>query len=221
MTSQTDLAPYEAMRHAMVSNQLRTNGVNDPRIVAAMNSVARERYLPADVHAIAYSDTLIPLGRGRAANSPMATGRLLTQAQPQPTDRVLLIGAGGGYTAALLAELVASVVAVESDPVLAERARAALAGVTPVELVEAPLEQGWPAGAPYDLLMIDGAVGFVPDTLVEQVAPGGRVVAGINDAGVTRLAFGRRSEGGFGMTDFADVDCAALPGFTRPRGFVF
>lgn len=209
------------MRHAMVASQLRTNAVSDARVIAAMDSVAREAFLPAAAASVAYRDTAVRLGHGRAQNVPIATGRLLTHADLRPTDRVLLIGAAGGYTAAVLARLVASVVAVESDPALAAFARAALAGIANVTLVEGPLEAGHPDAAGYDVLVIDGAVAAVPDALVEQVAIGGRVVAGVVDRGVTRLAAGRRTAGGFGLFDFADIDCVPLPGFERPRSFTF
>ncbi|GAA0327130.1 protein-L-isoaspartate O-methyltransferase [Sphingomonas oligophenolica] len=212
---------FEAMRHAMVASQLRTNAVSDARVVAAMARVPRETFLPADVRGIAYRDTAVPLGRGRFQNVPIATGRLLTEAWLLPTDRVLLIGAAGGYTAAVLAGLVAAVVAVESDPGLAAMAREALVGYPNVTLVEGPLEAGHAAGAPYDVLMIDGAVEHVPEALVEQIRAGGRAVAGIADRGITRLTSGRKTAGGFALLDFADIDCVPLPGFARPRTFTF
>lgn len=213
-----DMAP---MRHAMVASQLRTNAVSDARVVAAMAAVPRERFLPADVAALAYRDTAVPLGRGRAQNVPIATGRLLNEAALLPADRVLLIGAAGGYTAAVLAALVAEVTAVECDPDLAARARTALADHPAVTVVEGPLEQGHAPGAPYDVLVIDGAVEAVPAAIVAQLAPGARAVGGLIDRGVTRLAAGRRSPGGFALLPFADVDCVALPGFARPRSFTF
>ena len=219
--SDTQPAAIGAMRHAMVASQLRTNAVSDVRVVAAMDTVAREAFLPAELAAIAYRDTAVPLGHGRAQNVPIATGRLLTQAELRAEDRVLLIGAAGGYTAAVLAELVAEVVAVESDPALAAFARTALAGIAGVTLIEGPLPAGHAAGAPYDVLVIDGSVEAVPDALVAQVAVGGRVVSGIMDRGVTRLSAGRRTAGGFGLLDFADVDCVPLPGFARPQSFKF
>ncbi|WCM28675.1 protein-L-isoaspartate O-methyltransferase [Sphingomonas sp. QA11] len=217
----TDSSRFEAMRHAMVASQLRTNAVSDPRIVTVMARVPREAFLPAEVREIAYRDTAVPLGRARFQNVPIATGRLLTEAYLLPSDRVLLVGAAGGYTAAVLAELVAHVVAVESDPVLAAQAREALAGRANVTLVEGPLEAGHAADAPYDVLVIDGAVEHVPDALVAQLAAGGRVVTGIADRAVTRLASGRKSGGGFGLLDFADIDCVPLPGFSRPKTFTF
>jgi protein-L-isoaspartate(D-aspartate) O-methyltransferase len=217
----TDSARFEAMRHAMVASQLRTNAVSDPRVVVAMARVPREAFLPEDVRAIAYRDTAVPLGRARFQNVPIATGRLLTEAYLLPADRVLLIGAAGGYTAAVLADLVAQVVAVESDSALAAGAREALAGYANVTVAEGPLEAGHEAGGPYDVLVIDGAVEHVPDALVAQLAPGGRVVTGIADRGITRLTSGRKSGGGFGLLDFADIDCVALPGFARPKTFTF
>lgn len=221
MDALADSARFEAMRHLMVSNQLRTNAVSDARVVAAMSRVPREAFLPAGIAGLAYRDTALPLGNGRSANLPIATGRLLTEADVRSTDKVLLIGAAGGYTAAVLAHLAARVVAVESDPALLAIARGALAGQASVTVVEAPLTEGHAEAAPYDLLVIDGAVEQVPAALVAQLAIGARAVSGIVERGVTRLAAGRRSEGGFGLIAFADLDCAILPGFAAPQAFEF
>lgn len=216
-----DQGQFAAMRQAMVSNQLRTNSVSDARLVAAMGRVPRESYLPATIAGLAYRDTALPLGAGRAANVPIATGRLLNEAAISASDRVLLIGAAGGYTAAVLAEIAAFVVAVECDPALMAIARRALAGNARVQLIDGPLERGYPDDAPYDVLVVDGAVPKLPQTLIDQLAIGGRAVSGIVDRGVTRLAMGQRSAGGFGLIDFADIDCVALPGFAVPQDFVF
>ncbi len=212
---------FAAMRIAMVASQLRPNAVSDPRVIAAMADVPRERFVPEAQASVAYRDALLPLGQGRTANLPIATGRLLTEARLQPGDRVLLIGAASGYTAAVLARLVAHVVAVEVDPALVAVARRTLAGEHRVTVIEAPLERGHAADGPYDVLVIDGAVEAIPSTLVTQVVPGGRIVGGLVERGVTRLAAGRRSEGGFAMIDFADIDCAILPGFATPPKFTF
>ena len=205
----------------MVASQLRTNAVNDPRVVAAMARVPRERFVPEGDRWQAYRDGPLPLPNGRQLNLPMATGRLLTEAAVRPTDHVLLIGAASGYAAAVLAELAARVVAVESDPQLVEIARASLAGIANVELVAGALAAGHPDGAPYDVLVVDGAVKVLPDALVQQIKPDGRCVAGQIDRGVTRLSFGRRSPGGFGLAAFADAECVVLPGFAKPHGFSF
>jgi protein-L-isoaspartate(D-aspartate) O-methyltransferase len=221
-TMSTDAgADYVAMRHAMVASQLRPNAVDDPRVIAAMASIPREHFLPADARLLAYRDGAIPLGNARWANLPMTTGRLLTEARLAASDRVLLIGAAGGYAAAVLAEIVAQVVAVEGDPALAALARDAFVGRPRVTLVEAPLGDGHADGAPYDVLIVDGAMEIVPEALIAQVRTGGRVVAGIVDRGVTRLATGLRTEGGFALVPFADLECVVLPGFAAPRPFAF
>lgn len=215
------LANGEALRNAMVASQLRTSAVNDPRVVAAMAQVERERFLPASAARFAYADTMVDLGHGRRHNNPLATGRLLTEARVQPGDKVLLVGAAGGYAAALLAKLARHVVALEQQPELAAHARAALAGIHNVEVVEGPLNAGWESGAPYDLIVVDGAIEELPACLFEQAHPGARIATGLVDRGVTRLATGARGVSGFGLVDFADCACTILPGFEKPRGFTF
>ena len=216
-----DRAASQTMRHAMVASQLRTNAVSDQRILVAMNTLPREAFVPAEVRSIAYRDTALPVAGGRAINLPMVTGRLLTEAYLERRDRVLLIGAAGGYAAAILAQIVAEVVAVEENAALAALAREALAGIANVRLVEAPLAAGAAEHGPYDVLLVDGAIEHVPDVLVGQVKTGGRVVTGLVENGVIRLASGRKTDGGFGLSPFMDSDCVVLPGFAAPKGFRF
>jgi protein-L-isoaspartate(D-aspartate) O-methyltransferase len=185
-----------------------------------MGEVPRERFVPAERASLAYADALVPLKPGRDFNSPMALGRLLTEAAPRPGERALAVGVATGYSAAVLERMVGPLVAVEEDLELAAEARSNLAG-SAVELVEGPLTEGWAAGGPYDLILIDGAVESVPDALVAQLAEGGRLASGLVENGVTRLAIGRRAGEGFGMTAFADAAAAILPGFARPRAFKF
>jgi protein-L-isoaspartate(D-aspartate) O-methyltransferase len=211
---------FEHMRRAMVASQLRTTGTNDPRVLAAMGEVAREDFVPRDRLPLAYADALVPLKPGRDLNPPMALGRLLTQAAPRASERALLVGAATGYAAAVLERLIGSLVAVEEDAELAAKAKAALAG-TAVDLVEGPLAEGWPQSAPYDFILIDGAVEFVPEALIGQLRDGGRLAAAILEQGVTRLAIGRKAGEGFAMAAFADAEAALLPGFAKPRTFVF
>lgn len=211
---------YEQMRRAMVASQLRTTGVNDPRVVAAMGAVPRERFVPEKMRAVAYADRNIPLDGGREINAPMALGRMLSEARLGGAERALVVGAGTGYGAAVLDRLVPEVIALEQDPELAAFARDALSG-TGVKLVEGPLNAGWPEAAPYDFILIDGAVEQVPDGIIAQLAEGGELAAGILDRGVCRLSVGRYAGGGFGMTAFSDAAAAVLPGFEKPRGFSF
>jgi protein-L-isoaspartate(D-aspartate) O-methyltransferase len=211
---------FEQMRRAMVASQLRTTGVSNARVIAAMGDVPRERFVPSDRVAVAYADVLVPLSGGRQLNSPMALGRLLSEADPRAEDRALVIGAATGYAAAVLARLATSVVAVEEDPALASFAAKALAG-TDVNLVEGPLTSGHKKGAPYDLILVDGAVEYVPEAVIGQLADGGRLAAGIIEDGVVRLSVGRKAGDGFGYTAFSDTAAAVLPGFEKPRTFSF
>jgi len=211
---------YQDMRRAMVASQLRTTGVSDARVLAAMGEVARERFVPQPRRATAYADAMMPLAGGRALNPPMALGLLLTEARLGGSERALVIGDATGYSAAVVARLVASVVSVEEDKTLATAARAALKG-SGVEVVAAPLAGGHARGGPYDFILIDGAVPEVPAGIVAQVADGGRIATGLIERGVTRLAIGRVAGGAIGFSTIADAALAPLPGFERPSGFSF
>jgi protein-L-isoaspartate(D-aspartate) O-methyltransferase len=211
---------FEHMRRAMIASQLRTTGTNDPAVLAAMGEVARERFVPGARLALAYADALVPLTPGRQLNNPMALGRLLTEAAPEKAAKALVVAAATGYAAAVVAKLTDSVVALEEDAELAARAREALAG-TGVTFIEGPLQAGYAPGAPYDLILIDGAVEFVPQALIDQLADGGKLATALVEDGVTRLALGRKAGEGFGLAAFADAAAAILPGFVRPRTFTF
>lgn len=220
MTTTTLSHGQEAARAAMVASQLRTSGVSDARVVAAMAQVAREDFLPESQRPFAYRDRALPLGNGRMQNPPLASGLMLTEARIVAGERMLVIGAAGGYTAAVAARIGAVVTMVEEDAALAALARAALAG-TGVTLVEGPLAAGARDGAPYDILLVDGAVEELPAALIDQLAEHGRIVTGLVDRGVTRLASGIRTGAGAGLASFNDSECAPLPGFSKPRGFEF
>lgn len=211
---------FEIMRRAMVESQLRTTGVNDPRVVAAMAAVPRERFVPVERRALAYIDRPIDIGHGRELNLPEATGRLLAAANVTRRDKVLLVGAATGYTAALLADLAGDVTALEENADLLAVAREALSG-TAVELVEGALNAGWAKAAPYDLIFVDGRIEQIPDTLLAQLVEGGRLAAAIHERGATRLGVGFKSGTGFGMDLFADCEAVTLPGFSKPKSFVF
>lgn len=209
---------FRRMREAMVASQLRTNAVNDPRVVDAMRAVPRERHVPAELRPLAYTDLVLRAGPERALSSPLATGRLLTEARLRGDDRALVIAAGGGYAAAILARIVGEVVALEEDAALAEIARAAADGYT---VAEGPLHAGWVAGAPWSLILIDGAVEEIPPAIVAQLADGGRLATAIVERGVTRLAIGRKAGDSFGLTSFADAEAPPLAAFARPPAFAF
>ena len=205
---------YPSMRTAMVESQLRTSDVDDQRVIAAMAKVPREDFVPAERRAMAYVDRPIPLTGERSLNPPLVTGRLLKEAQIESGEKVLLIGAATGYSAALLTELGAQVTAVEEEG----GADITVPGVT---LVRGPLAAGAAAGAPYDVLFIDGAVEEVPAVLVQQLVDGGRVVTGVVERGVARLCSGRAVAGVLGLASLADMEMVVLPGFAAPEQFVF
>ncbi|HEY5713512.1 MAG TPA: protein-L-isoaspartate O-methyltransferase [Allosphingosinicella sp.] len=211
---------FEPMRRAMVASQLRTTGVNDPRVIAAMGVIARERFVPEDRRALAYADAGIPLSQGRSLSPPMVLGRLLTEARLSGSERALVVGAATGYSAAVLAQLVRSVVALEEDTDLVALARKAIDDAN-VEVVKGPLAKGHAKGAPYDFVLIDGAVEHVPQAIVDQVVDGGRVALVSLDRGVTRLCIGRVVGGALGHNAVADAAAAILPGFEKPRTFSF
>jgi protein-L-isoaspartate(D-aspartate) O-methyltransferase len=212
---------FSAMRAAMVASQLRTNNVTDPRVVDAMDMIPREHFVPQDRRAIAYVDVSVPLAGGRALNPPMTTARLLNEAQLTADDRLLIIGGATGYAAAVAAELVAHVTAVEDNADLAASARAALGSDSRVTIIEGPLAAGYAAGAPYDVIMIDGAVARIDDRIIAQLVDGGRLVGALWDDGIARLATGRKAGESCTMVSFADVETVKLPGFDHPAGFVF
>jgi protein-L-isoaspartate(D-aspartate) O-methyltransferase len=208
---------FAAMRAAMVDSQLRTSDVNDLSVVAAMAHVEREKFVPADKAASAYIDRAISLGAGRMMNPPLATGRLLNAAGVKAGEKVLLIGAAGGYTAAVLAAMGANVVAVEEDASLSAGAKLPK-GVTSVS---GSLAVGAPKKGPYDVLIVDGAVEELPKALTDQLVENGRIVTGIVERGVTRVKSGRKVADAVGLASLFDMEMAILPGFSKPAVFSF
>ena len=216
MTVQTPIPDFAAARLAMVDSQLRPQGVADPAVLAAMGSIQRERFLPDHTRPLAYVDRAVAIGDGRFLAAPAVLGQLLTEMMPEPGQRALVIGAGTGYSAAVLGAMGLEVVAVESSPELAAKARE-----LGVAAIEAPLEKGDPKRGPYQQILIDGAVEYLPDPIIAQLADGGRLGAALIDRGITRLIVGRKSGGAFGYLSLGDSGSPVLPGFTRSRAFTF
>ena len=216
MTIQTPIPDFAAAREAMVECQLRPQGVTDEGVLLAMGSVAREKFLPRHTQPVAYVDRAVAMSPGRFLPAPAVLGQLLTQMLPQPGQRALVVGAGTGYSAAVLKAIRLEVTALESDPDLAAHARD-----LGIEIVEGPLDAAWKKGAPYDQILIDGAVEHIPEAIIKQLADGGRLGAALLDRGVTRLVIGRAGGGAFGYLSIGDAGVPVLPGFTRPRAFTF
>ena len=207
---------FSLARRAMIDSQLRPQGVTDRGVLAAMAKVERERFAPDRSRALAYFDRPLPIGEGRSMMPPAALGRLLSEAAPQPGERALVVGSGTGYSAAVLKEIGLEVVALETAGTLAGGAAAA-----GIETVSGDLADGWSKRAPYELILLDGAVEEIPAALVKQLATGGRLVGAVSDRGVTRLVIGRCAAGALGLRILADADVGAIPGFERPRAFTF
>jgi protein-L-isoaspartate(D-aspartate) O-methyltransferase len=216
MTIHSPIPDFAAAREAMVESQLRPQGVTDPAVLEAMGRIARERFLPSYTRPLAYVDRAVAIGAGRFLVAPAVLGQLLTQMAPRKGQRAFVVGAGTGYSAAVLNAIGLDVTALESDTALAAAARE-----LGVQVVEGPLEAGHRKGAPYDQVLIDGAVQFIPDAIVDQLAEGGRLGTAIVDRGVSRMVTGRKAGGGFGTLSIGDAGVPALPGFSRPKAFTF
>jgi protein-L-isoaspartate(D-aspartate) O-methyltransferase len=215
---------FAAARINMVESQLRTNKVMGEAVLDAFLMVPRERFVPVGFQASAYIDDNLPLGNGRALLAPMILGRLLTTARIRDTDKVLDIGCATGYGTAILARIAASVVGVEEDEELARQARARLAelGVLHATIIHGPLALGYGAGAPYDVIVIEGAVTAVPDGTAAQLADGGRLVTVVRtDAGLGQATLMSRVKSVLSRRPLFDAAAPPLPGFVPAPSFVF
>ena len=213
---------FAAARHNMVESQVRPNGITDHRIIDAMAEVKREDFVPAERKTIAYLDDDVQLKEGRFLIEPMAFARMVHLALIKPTDRVLVVGAGTGYGAKVIAMLAKSVVALESDPDLLSLARDFLAGTTNVEVVEGGLAAGHGAGAPYDVIIVEGRIAAVPESLFAQLANEGRIVAAVGNTDVSKMQIATLADGHRSSRFAFDVSIAPLPGFPLEKAaFVF
>lgn len=187
----------EGARRAMIDSQLRTSGVNEPWILSAMMRVPREHFVPEAWRAAAYIDRAVPLDGGRHLAAPLVHGRMLSEAMPSAEDNALLVGDGQGYLAALLRPLVRSLDAIEPGA-------AAQAG-----------------DGDYALIVIDGAIGHLPDALAARLSDNGRIVTGLVENGVTRLTTGRKVGGRVTLLPLAEIGIPVLPELTAPKRWSF
>lgn len=218
------MVDYAAMRFNMVESQLRTNRVLDSGVLEAFETIPRERFVPEAQRGIAYIDEDIAIAPGRYLMEPMVLARLIQAAEPEAHETALDVGCGTGYATMALGRLVATVVGLESDPALAAAAREALAELhgDNTVIVEGPLTEGYAKQAPYNVILLNGAVEEVPYALREQLADGGRLVAVIRDSGgVGRATLMRRTGDVVSGRVLFDAAVPLLPGFARPPAFVF
>jgi protein-L-isoaspartate(D-aspartate) O-methyltransferase len=226
------MSEYEARRIAMVESQVRPNEVTDVSLLAAMRTLPRERFVPQVLQGLAYMDENIdvfPAKDGAPARfllSPMVQARLIQLAEIEPQDKVLDVGCATGYATALLSQLAARVTGLEPEPELAKAAKANLAGLklANAEIVEGALGDGWAAGAPYDVIVLEGSVPQVPATLFAQLAEGGRLVAVLTERPNMRQGkanlFVKVGGEASGAVHF-DAGASPLPGFAPAPAFTF
>lgn len=214
---------FAAARRKMVASQVRTNRVTDPLVSGAMEMVPREYFVPPESRAVAYLDEDLPLGNGRHIMEPMALARLLQLADIEPEDKALVVGAGTGYSAAVLARIAQSVVVLENDASLADKASKIMTElvIPNVTVVLGDLAAGVPSKAPFDVILIDGSVAEIPAQLTRQLSDGGRLVAVVRQGPVGRATLVTRVGDSFGSRADFDLITPFLPEFAPRPKFVF
>lgn len=208
----------------MVENQIRTNRITNTGVIEALDTVPREAFVPKQLRGVAYLDEDIDLGGGRYLMEPLVFAAMLQAIDIGPGDVVLDVGCGTGYSAAVLARLASTVVALESDAEMAVRAGALLAGlsVDNVAVVSGSLTEGDPGHGPYPVIVIEGAVPRIPDRLQRQLADSGRLVAVVTGAtGLGRVTLVSRIGDGFSSRVILDASVRSLPEFQREAEFIF
>jgi protein-L-isoaspartate(D-aspartate) O-methyltransferase len=220
---------FAQARRAMLDSQLRTFDVFDIPVLAAMEAVPRERFVPPGRESLAYIDQDIPVSDGIAGAErrfmlkPMVLGRMIQALEVEAGARALDVASGLGYSAAVLARLGAHVVALESTEAAAQAARQRLAslGIENVAVVSGPLDQGYPHGAPYDIVLVNGLIEVRPQRLLNQLADGGRLACIERRGRAGRAVLYVRSGDAFGSRAIFDAGAPELPAFKADPGFVF
>lgn len=205
----------------MVDTQIRPSDVTKFPIIAAMLHTPREAYVPAPRRAVAYSEGTIAFKDSREMLEPRALGKLLDALDIERSDNVLVIGANFGYATALLAHMATSVVAIESDPAIAQEAEDALAanGVDNAAIIAGDMTAGQPKAGPFDVILIEGGVEQVPEALLDQLAEGGRIGAIFVEGANGQARIGIRTEGRIGWRFAFNLTAPILPGFETEKTF--
>lgn len=217
---------FSTARQYMVDGQVRPSDVTDDRILEAMLTVPREVFVPASKWALAYLDLDLDVTEGAARRcliTPALLAKMLQAAEIKATDRVLVVGCATGYAAAIVARFAAQVSATESDPALAGKATAAFAqlGIQNVTVKTAAAADGDAAGAPYDVIVLNGATEIIPTGLFGQLKEGGRLVGVFGLTPPPRATIVTHSHGDFGHRELFDATAPVLPGLERVPAFVF
>ena len=213
---------YLIQRLNMVESQVRTNDVTNRRIQEVMKEIPRERFVPTARRALAYTDRPVEVVPGRYLLDPRTFSKLAQLATIAPSDRILDVACASGYSTAVLARLAASITALEEDAELVRIASETLRSLgVAAQVVQGKLSDGHPAGAPYDVIFINGAIEIVPEALETQLAEGGRLVTVIQKGPQGRGTVFLKEHGRVGSRADFDATVPVLPGFRAPRGFVF
>jgi protein-L-isoaspartate(D-aspartate) O-methyltransferase len=220
------MADMTALRTKMVDGQIRPSDVTDHRIIEAMLDIPREAFVPAELAGLAYLDRDLPVsadGRSRCLIQPMVLARMIQAAAIGANDVVLEVGCASGYGAAVMAQLASSVVALEEDEALADRAAAALSGlgVDNVAVVRGRLAEGYAHEAPYDVILVNGSIEVLPEALTAQLKEGGRLVVVVGSGQAARGMLFTRSGAGVSGRVIMNASVPMLPGFQRDPVFEF
>jgi protein-L-isoaspartate(D-aspartate) O-methyltransferase len=217
------MTDFAAARRHMVDGQVRTADVTDLRILAAMLEIPRENFVPSSAAGLAYLDLDLAVGEAGARRllKPMVLAKLIHAANVASSDRVLDVGCSTGYAAAILSRIAGQVIALEQDSGLAQTARAALASQSSVNVVSGPLIAGWPQGAPYDVILLEGATEIAPHTFLGQLKDGARLVCVLGSGPAAKAMLYCRSGEELGGRPIFDASAAVLPGFARAPVFAF
>jgi len=217
------MTDFSAARRHMVDGQVRPSEVTDLRVITAMLEVPRERFVGSVATSLAYLDLDLDVGAGasRRLLKPMVLAKLIDAVDLSATDRVLDVGCATGYAAAVLARIAGQVVALEQDDGLAKAAQAALSSQANVSVVSGPLVDGWRQGAPYDVILIEGAIEIEPQAFCSQLKDGGRLVCIVGSAPGAKAMLYRRSGEEMGGRVIFDAAAALLPGFAKQPVFAF
>lgn len=217
------MVDFSQARTMMVDTQVRPNDVTKYPVIEAMLTVPREAFVPDARQAVAYVGENVPLAQDRWLLEPRSFGKMLDGLNIQPTELVLIVGAGLGYEAAVVARLAQAVVALESHPEMAAQAEATLAeqGVDNVAVVTGDLAAGYPGQAPYDVILIAGGIEELPQALADQLAEGGRIGAIFAEGNLGVARIGHKIDGEINWRFAFNGSAPVLPGFNRQTGFVF
>jgi protein-L-isoaspartate(D-aspartate) O-methyltransferase len=215
------MTDFAAARRNMVDGQIRTADVTNLKLLWAFQEIARERFVPAKSVSLAYVDFDMPVAPGRCLIKPRVLAKMLQAAGITPNDRVLDVGCATGYGTAVLARVAAQVVALEENAELGHGAREALADCKNVDIVSGPLTSGWPAAAPYNLIVMEGATEVVPETLLGQLSDGGRLVCVLGGDAAAKAMLYLRTGNDIGGRAVFDAAAPVLPGFVKAPAFAF